>query len=148
MGDSCCLVNSQVLCNPQWNSLHQSCYRLHKHKKSIRMAVDQALVSVQKLTLGQGAPLFDFPQTQRRCILSVYTKRTQEFGNLMLSITDLYNLRLVLETIGEDWTEFNELRDELAYSPELRRYLKRHGKMPLFLFPYLSPSITTSSERS
>jgi hypothetical protein len=60
----------------------------------------------------------------------------QELGQVLLSITDLYNLRLVLEVLKDDWRDLDEMWHEMLHFPPFRRRWKRRGGSipPPFLF--------------
>ncbi len=73
----------------------------------------------------------------------------REFGHLLLDITDLYNLRLVLEALREDWRDLDETWHEfLDFPPLRRRWRKRGGPIPPALlfgtYPW-TPSLPTDS---
>jgi len=56
---------------------------------------------------------------------------THELGQVLLSVTDLYNLRLVLEVLQDDWRDLDEMWHEMMHFPPFRRRWKRRsGPMP------------------
>jgi hypothetical protein len=73
----------------------------------------------------------------------------QELGQVLLSVSDLYNLRLVLEVLTEDWRYLDEIWHEMLHSPPFRRRWKLRGGPipPPFLFSTYSwpPTIPADS---
>ncbi|GIW81202.1 MAG: hypothetical protein KatS3mg105_3009 [Gemmatales bacterium] len=59
-----------------------------------------------------------------------------ELGQVLLSVSDLYNLRLVLEVLKEDWHDLHEMWHEMLHFPPFRRrWMRRGGPIPPpFLF--------------
>lgn len=76
---------------------------------------------------------------------------TRELGELLLSITDLYNLRLVLQVLKEDWRDLDEMWHEMMHFPPFRRRWDRRGGPipPPFLlssYPWIPMLPTDSTE--
>jgi len=64
----------------------------------------------------------------------------EEMGRSLLHIQDLYNLRLIIQVIYEDWRDLERLYDELMHFPSFRRGKRRRLIYPaLFSNPYQIP---------
>jgi hypothetical protein len=75
-----------------------------------------------------------------------------DFGSLLNALTDLYNLRLLLEMMYEDARDLDRIWDEMMHFPPLRHRLRR-VRNPL-MHPFLlmgagswPPTLPTDSEQ-
>ena len=66
----------------------------------------------------------------------------RDFSDFCLAIEDLYNLRLLIQVMTEDWQDWERVWFEMREFPPLRSWMKRRLLFPEFVHPYLGRNQT------